>query len=418
MKSPYVFVGGRLEVVGTGAKFFLSWDGSDWQPVGESLDPLFPTRGPARYEYRLKCELPAGASLERLAIVNDIQMAPLAMPGMVLGENRFTYSDDSPGARKVRLTHEWAERSLSRPPAAPPAPVFPADGGRTEGTDIAFEWQASEAAEDYHFELSDRSDLAWPLSSNFEKLVSNTADRGRARYRVACAGLLTPSEKYNWHVRARNKEGVWGPWSRTWSFTPGGPGVPLEVRLEKGVLRWKANAARYRIYGSDEKGFSVTDEPYGISVGRSKDVSPRQLANFVAETDRTELAVGGRAFYRVVALDEAGVRSGPSDYAAAPRPFFTGEPCGTARRGAPPGSASTGGPGSSAACRTPRGRSKSRSRPRWSGRSAGLKRADRGPGTLAGEKTRPWASSRKTRAPRRSGSASRSGNEARSADRG
>jgi acetyl esterase/lipase len=36
MRSPYVFVGGRLEVEGAGAVFFLSWDGKTWQPVGNS----------------------------------------------------------------------------------------------------------------------------------------------------------------------------------------------------------------------------------------------------------------------------------------------------------------------------------------------------------------------------------------------
>ena len=32
---------------------------------------------------------------------------------------------------------------------------------------------------DYHFELSDRPDMKWPLSTNFYKLISNTPDRGK-----------------------------------------------------------------------------------------------------------------------------------------------------------------------------------------------------------------------------------------------
>jgi hypothetical protein len=345
MRSPYVFVGGRLEIAGAGAKFFISWDGSAWQPVEERLDPFFPTRGPARYDYRLKCELPAGARLERLAILNDLQMAPLALPGMIVGENCFTYTDATPGARNVHLTHEWVERSLSRPPAAPQAPLSPIDGGRTEGTDTVFEWRPPQGGTiaDYHFELSDRADLAWPLSSNFEKVLSNTANRGGARYRTPSAGLLTPGTKYYWHVRARNDQGVWGPWSRTWSFTTAGPAAPLDLRLEQGVLRWKPDScgrtpARYRVYASDEKGFSVSDEPTAISVGRSKELSSRSPASFVAETDQTQLIVLGpgaanKAYYRVVALDDPGTRSGPSDYAAAPRPFFTSEPRSEARLG-------------------------------------------------------------------------------------
>jgi hypothetical protein len=330
MRSPYVFVGGRVESAG-GARLFLSWDGVDWKPVGESLDPFFPSRGPARYEYRLKCDVPAGARLDRLAVLNDVQMAPLALPGMVLGENRFAYTDRTPGPRKVRLTHEWVERSLHRPPGAPTVPRVSQEGG------LRFEWRApeGEAAADYHFELSDRADFAWPLSSNFEKLIGNTADRGSARYRVP-SGLLAPGRTYLWRVRAQSAAGVWGPWSEAWTFTAGGPATPTEVRLEGRILRWKGGAARYRVYGSDERGFSASDEPYDVEVGRSKEVPSRALSNFIAETAETELVVLGtanKAFYRVVAVDERGNRSGPSDYASAPRPFFTREPSPSAKVG-------------------------------------------------------------------------------------
>jgi hypothetical protein len=359
MRSPYVFVGGRLDVEGTGAKFSLSWDGKSWQEVGKDLDALFPTKEAARYEYRLKCELPEGARLKRFAVVNDLQMAPLALPGMVVGENRFTYTDECTGPRKLRVTHEWVERSVSRPPAAPPSPVSPAEGERTDGTDIVFKWNPPEVPDgdsiaDYHFELSDRADMAWPLSSNFSKLVSNTADRGKPRYSLPYSGLLTPGREYHWRVRARSGHGVWGPWSKTWSFTTGGPAQPVEVTLEpakgaggKVVLRWKPNAAggkpvKYRVYGSDEKGFTVSDEPYRINVGQSKDVPAQAPANFAAETSDTELVVLGagvdllnanKAFYRVVAVDDKGKRSGPSDYAAAARPFIYSKPANTATVG-------------------------------------------------------------------------------------
>jgi hypothetical protein len=361
MRSPYPFVGGKLEVEGSAAKFWVSWDGSKWIEVSDGLEALFhfPNKGDARYEYLLKCELPAGAQLKRLAILNDLQMAPLALPGMIVGENQFSYSDQSAGERRVRIVHEWVERSLSHPPAAPLGPVFPEDGGTTDGTDIVFTWKPAAVAEgeriaDYHFELSDRADLAWPLSANFEKLISNTPDRGEARYTLPYVGLLTPGQKYCWRVRARNDKGVWGPWSKPWNFTAGGPAPPAAVRLEAApgkdgqrVLRWNASevgrkAVAYRIYGSDEKGFTVSDEPYTINVGISKDVAARAVANLVAETRDTELIVLGagvnlpnanRAYYRVVAVDDKGKRSGPSDYAAAPRPFVYGQLPETARVG-------------------------------------------------------------------------------------
>jgi hypothetical protein len=362
MRSPYVFVGGKLEVEGSGLKFSVSWDGLKWQDVPDSLDALFqfPHKGDARYEYRLKCELPQGARLKRLAILNDLQMAPLALPAMVVGDNGFTYTDESRGERKVRITHEWVERSLSRPTTAPPAPIYPTDGGEADGTDIVFQWAppqvpAGDTIADYHFELSDRADLAWPLSSNFEKLIAKTADQGKARYSVPYVGLLTPGQKYHWHVRAKTDKGVWGPWSKTWSFTPSGPTQPTDVILQAApgndgqvLLRWKPNAAgrkpvKFRIYGSDEKGFSMSDEPYKRTVGSSKEVPVLSPANFVAETSNTELAVLGagvklpnanKAYYRVVAVDDQGKRSGPSDYAVAPRPFVYSKPAESAKVGA------------------------------------------------------------------------------------
>src|SRR4029077_7377054 len=40
-----------------------------------------------------------------------------------------------------------------------------------------------------------------------------------------------------------------------------------------------------------------------------------------------------KAFYRVAAVDAAGKRSGPSDYVAAPRPFFFSRPSKTTTQG-------------------------------------------------------------------------------------
>jgi hypothetical protein len=169
--------------------------------------------------------------------------------------------------------------------------------------------------------------------------------------------MLTPDTRYYWHVRAKDAKGVWGPWSETWSFTPRGPappvGVVLDLDAERGVgtLRWQPNPvgrrpASYRIYGSNEKGFTVSDEEYRVYVGGRTDspVSSPFPANFVAETTAGELAVVGRdidlpnanrAFYRVVAVDGNGKRSWSSDYAEAPRPFIFGETVGVARVGEP-----------------------------------------------------------------------------------
>ncbi len=360
IRSPYVLVGGRLETEGSGAKFSLSWDGKTWLAAGPDLDKFFPPAGPARYEYRLRCELDAGARLKRLAIVNDIQMAPLALPAMSVGDNNFVYTDKSPGERQVRITHDWVERSASQPPEAPATPTFPPDKGEVDGTQPVFRWPAPRSADktgvaDYHFELSDRQDMSWPLSPNFSKLISKTADHGKPQYALPHGGLLTVERKYYWHVRARNEKGVWGPWSPTWSFTLRGPAFPADVTLAvdrdrgTGVLRWKPNPAgrkpaKYRIYGSDERGFTISDEPYEAVVGVSKVVSHNRPANFMTEVSATDVAVIGaeielpnanRAYYRVVAVDKKGNRSGPSDFAEAPRPTLWSRPVTSAKVGSP-----------------------------------------------------------------------------------
>jgi len=377
LRSPYVFVGGRLEAEGADAQFFISVDGKAWQAVKDNTDQFFPVVGPARYEYRLKCQLEGPARLRRLAVTSDVQMAPMTLPEMVVGENRFTYCDQSAGDRRVRITHTWVERSASRPPQAPRAPVYPSDGGEANGTDIVFQWTAAddpdgETIGDYHFELSSRADMRWPLSMCFYKLISRTADAikekskdtgqdkitVKAQYTLQQPGLLTPDRQYYWRVRAMDDKGVWGPWSKTWTFIPRGPAYPLNVRIDcdqakgAGILRWEANPVgrppvKYRVYGSDEKGFTISDQRFQSALGVTKEEmaawNPWFPANFVAETTATELAVMGRecdlpaankTYYRVVAVDDQGKRSGPSDSATGPRPIIYSKPVVAAKVGA------------------------------------------------------------------------------------
>jgi hypothetical protein len=349
MRSPYPFVGGHFEAEGAGATFELSKDNTSWTDVTNGiLDYQFPSEWGPWYEYRLRCRLEGEARLKSLRIVSDLQMAPLALPGMRVGSNDFVYTDESPAGRKVRITHEWVERSTTRPPQAPAQAVFPADGGESDGSGFAFRWAAAEDPDgdgiaDYHFELSERPDMRWPLSPNFAKLISLTADKGRAQYTLPFAGLLAPDTRYYWHVRAMDSNGVWGPWSDVWSFTSRCVACPVDVALDfddqanVGVLRWKPNPegrrpAGYRVYGSDEKGFFASDTPRKANFSDQAHTLPEQIpANFVAETDATELTVVGqgidlpnanKAYYRVVAVDDGGGRSYSSDFVEAPRPLI------------------------------------------------------------------------------------------------
>jgi hypothetical protein len=331
MASPYVIVGGKLDLRGE-TKTFISFDQKKWEPVaGNDLDPLFPPEGRPRYRYWLKFE-PAGA-LQSLRIENALQMAPLSLPALNVGENRIVYRDESGGARKARVSFEWVERGDSRPPNAPEA-EFPGDGGEVEGTQFTFQWNATGA--DYHFQLSNRADMKWPLSPTFDRLVSKTPQRGTASWTLPWRGLLNPGQRYHWRVRARNRDGLWGAWSRTFSFTPQGPGVPLDVRYDAatGAIRWRANPqgrppVKWRVHASDEKGFTASDTPHQV-LWESGYERPRDVREMpptvVGETGQPEWRLLTNAFYRVVAVDAQGVASGPSDYAAVPRPKFISQP--------------------------------------------------------------------------------------------
>lgn len=374
MRSPYQFVGGTLSADGGGYAFEVgftnprNWRKTDYTPLEtlSEFDDQFTGRTHTTTEYLLRCTLTGKASLSRLSIRNVIQMAPLAMPSMTVGDNRFSYAEHADqrsgrsAARRLRITHNWVERSKTRPPGAPPAPVYPADGGQSDGTDVVFQWNAAtdpdgDAVADYHFQLSDRPDMRWPMSPNFDKYICKTPDHGTARHALPRPGLLSHGRTYYWHVKAKDSNGVWGPWSDTWRFTASGPEYPINVAMQFdedagiGTLTWSANPAgetpaRYRVYGSDEKGFTVHDTPYDVKLGDTTELANPFPANFVAELSGASLEVAGvgnalpnanKAYYRVVAVDGKGKRSGDSDYVEAPRPFIYSAPVANAPAGQP-----------------------------------------------------------------------------------
>jgi hypothetical protein len=370
MKAPYQFVGGTLAPAGKGYVIEIGFASpKDWKPAYKRLatltdfDERFKGRTDGANEYWIKCILTGTASLRGITIKNDIEMAPLTMPSMTVGNNRISYvehTDDKSGvntARHLKITHNWVERSKTRPPTAPASPVYPADGGTSDGTDVTFQWNAAaptgQILTDYHFQLSDHPEMRWPMSPNFDKYISRTPDRGKARYTLPRAGLLTHGKTYYWHVRAKDSCGAWGPWSGVWSFTAEGPAYPINLAIRYnadsgiGTLTWSANPvgrrpAKYRVYGSDEKGFTVHDAPYEVKLGETQELANPFPANFVAEVADAALNVVGvgntlpnanKAYYRVVAVDGKEKRSGDSDYAEAPRPVIYSAPVTTAPAG-------------------------------------------------------------------------------------
>jgi hypothetical protein len=351
--TAYPVVGGRLDVdlgrrspEGGQAKVSISFDdGKTWEEVWTSamgdyarmyldLNEFFPTTAPARYHYLLRFDLTSPGTgpdicLKRFCLRSTLQMARLAMPGLSLGDNEFIYTDQSAPERKVKITHSWAECDAPAVPGPPAQALDPADGGQASGTRITFRWQppaGGAPAADYEFQLSEFQDLRYVLSSNFQKLISRTDNRGTATYELPGTGLLNPGQTYYWRVRARSEEGVWGPWSKVFSFSAQAPAVPVNVsaHFDPGSrtveLGWETGSGgstpvRYRIYGSAERGFTPHNTAYTYDAGA--DGMKPALPNLLIETQGparsltlpTEL---WRPYYRVVAVDSEGRESGPS----------------------------------------------------------------------------------------------------------
>ena len=388
--SPCVFVGGKAAAAvrlaaGGSAEWRYSADGKTWQPVAASAAPgaavleavldsrLSPRREPT-YRWWLELVLHGDAAAAKIDFQSDVQMAPLSLPELEVGTNRIEYADESP-ARQVRITHQWLERSAWHPPQAPAEALAPRDGETVRGSRVAFRWNPAadvdgDAIADYHFELSAHADMRWPLCPNFERLISRTPSRGTAEWTVPYVGLLNPGTTYYWRVRACDARGVWGPWSRSFSFGIQSPGVPLDVQLipqgDEGLrLQWQQNTegsppVAYKVYGSDERGFTASDVEYPVNRGkgfvrtieeyRAKPPGApdagivKTPANLIARVTATSLRVVGadltapntnRAHYRVVAVDAAGHQSGPSDYAEVPRPWVWNRPEQKAQVGKP-----------------------------------------------------------------------------------
>ena len=185
--------------------------------------------------------------------INDLQMALLALPEMIVGKNAFTYTDQSPGERKVRITHEWVERSASsRRGAARGGLSARRRRGRGHRHRFPLERRprGAEGEKIVRLPLRALRSGGHEMAAVDELLQAHLPHRGQGQgrnTRCRSAGLLTPDKQYYWHVRAKDEKGVWGPWSKTWSFTPAAPAYPvgraLDYDQDKGVgtLKWKAN---------------------------------------------------------------------------------------------------------------------------------------------------------------------------------
>ncbi len=349
---PWVICGARIQAsfVGRGPedRFALDvvldpetrtrvWEGAGPGQVTADVTidkALQPHKAPAKYGYRVVVTLLSaddrhGAQLRKLTFETDVMTAPLSLPRLRLGENRFVFTA-VPGKSQseITLTHVWRECRRVRPPASPAQALSPVPGSEVRSTFVPFRWKAVKGCRTYHIQVSARRDFRVPWRPSYDVILR------APEWCVPYRGMFSPEVTYYWRVRARSARGIWSAWSSVWPFRWNGPCVPLHVREEftdSGILlRWDPNPrgnrpVAYDVYGSDEKGFSVHKGPYK-ALGRG-----RVPANFLARTAETSLLVvksdpahpnQNKCYYRVVAVDAQGVESVPSAFVEMPHPHI------------------------------------------------------------------------------------------------
>lgn len=363
VESPYAIVGGTVsgefyrQSAADLISIYISLDGTSWQQIGTAnqvgnfvytatMDSLVAAPSDsATYAYWIKLELksdtsPTAVGMNSLRLETDVQMAPLSLPALELGLNTITYTDQTTAPHQVLVTHKWKESAPTRPPSPPTAPLYPADGSEINSTRFTFAWPQAvdpdgDAISDYHFFLSDRPDMAWPLSPNFDRVVVTRT------LEVPYDGLLNDGTRYYWRVRSRDANGVWSDWSDTWSFVPHGPGAPLDLQLgDRRTLSWSPNPSGtvplyYEVYGSNEKGFTPDNREHVAVISWQTDpvriTTTTVPSNLVATTTMTSFQVIQESpgypnqnsfYYRVVAVDANGVRSAPTLQAAVDEQFI------------------------------------------------------------------------------------------------
>jgi hypothetical protein len=355
VRVPYAVCGGTVRAMFAGSAaadrfgVSLSLDGRDWKT-------LWTTRGtgphqatvvldealalfskPAKYRYFVKIELESadtqrGAALESLEIETDVLAAPASLPRLAVGRNSVVYRDETRGTRQVRITHRWRESNAVRPLPPIDLPDDPPVGGAIRDSIVTFRWPAVDGTDRYHLQVSRRDDFRYPYRTSLDVIIPSLD------WTVPYTGIFSPDETYYWRLRCRDQWGVWGPWSEPWTFTWQGPCVPVNLRFLQDdseiTLHWEPNPrgrrpVTYEVYGSDERGFSIHQDPHDVP-GRG-----RVPGNLLGRTSNTSLVVvarhtaasaANRVFYRVVAVDEHGTQSGCSDYVELPHPYIYTRP--------------------------------------------------------------------------------------------
>jgi hypothetical protein len=337
----YAVTGGTVQVFSSGAdssgwlKAWFQRDSSSAATLVDSLaltgsdgysfdlyNAISPVGTLAMHKFALTIEWFSPGSenvgIDSLIVESLFQFNANAVPRLGLGSNtiKISSADGTPfSGLNVNLT--WDEnRAITQAPSSFGLLQSPSDGATIPGSNVTFRWNAPanlppEDITDYNIQVSEYSDFFTPLSMSFDVLTSQVGDPKSREWTVPVTGLLNPDQDYHWRVAARNKDGVWSDWSNGFRFRIAAPAVPTNLRFVESdsllSLEWDSGQGgsapkRYRIYGSNEKGFTIADSLLidSVTTGRFVIISGLgPLAPF--------------AYYRIVAVDSLGCQSGPSD---------------------------------------------------------------------------------------------------------
>ena len=241
----------------------------------ESIEPIgTPITNNYYIRFQWNSSVPGGLAIDSLKIINSFQLNPNVLPRLNVGDNtvRIMSSDGQPLSGIVYAHCYRTIDSLTVPERITQA-VFPPNAARVTSTQFQFSWDppngmSPSEVSDYHIQVSDRADFKFPVSSTFDKLVSQSDAGVQPRWQIPTRGLLSPNVTYYWRVAIRSHDGVYSDWSPTWTFTVQVPGLvqgPHQTQEGDSIcVRWQPSPAgeppdRYLVLASNLKGFSYAD---------------------------------------------------------------------------------------------------------------------------------------------------------------
>lgn len=265
------------------------------------------------------------AGLDSLRFQSRTQNSKFFLPYLTIGQNHFHFSrkDSLNGLHQIEMG--WQEEHSNHPPTISNVPVFPGIGITTDTARILFRWGNAQDpdgnyASKYHFQLSDRPDMAHCLASNFDRIINPISPSLMAypSFKPEVTGFLNHGQTYYWRVRAMDSQGLWGPWTNTWSFTVNCVMAPtlgsLSLTDSNYVVSWNPGSPgntplAYAVHGSNEMSGFIPTEQTLLGITNNTfwvfDYHPNPPPTFL----------------RIVALDGNGEESQPSQVINTPFPF-------------------------------------------------------------------------------------------------